>query len=1511
MGAVENLKRPLLAAAVALCFASPATLANPSGGTVVNGSASFARSGSTLSVTNTPGAIINWQQFSIGQNEVTRFIQQSAASAVLNRVVGVNPSVILGALTSNGRVFLVNPSGITIGRGAMIDVAGFAASTLNLSDADFLSGRLLFQGIGTEGKLVNAGTIRAADGGQVYLVAPNVENQKDAVITSPKGEVVIAAGRKVELVNSREPDIRVEFVAPAGEAVNAGSIVASSGVIGIYGTVVRNSGLVSASRAGVGVGGKIVFRAAQDALLEAGSKVEAVGDMGGTVQLLGARVGVLDGATIDVSGDAGGGTVLVGGDFQGKNPEVPNAWRTYFGSEATIHADALLGGDGGKVIVWADDITRAYGLISARGGAQGGNGGFVEVSGTNQLDFNARVNLDAPRGAAGTLLLDPLNIVISNNTNTNNADVADGAILFADGAGTFTLTDEALEALTGNIVLQATQDIAVSAGLSGGLNLTNQGAGERVVLQAGRDITIGSALTTAGAAIILEADSVHSSAGAANGVGTLTVNAAVTSGGGKITLIGGGNSILGGGGIALSENQTVNAGAGGIDVALSGNADLGVGSLGLLTQILGNPIDELHTTGALRIGVATTAGSDGLGAGAQSILADSVTNIYPGSAIDLTPASGTSFEIYAGTGGIVLDQPLTTFQSTVINSTGTLTINDPINTTNNSLTLIAPTINVGANGSINTGNGACTGSACPVSTIVWDGLGDGSNWFDPLNWDLDRLPTAADEVTIGNGFGTILIGTSAAAANSLIANSGVQISGNGSLTLDIASQFANSFTLTGGGTLSGTGSASVTGPNASFTWSGGTMAPGGLFQLVSGRSGTVTNSVVLNRTFQNEGLLTLSNASISGSGSFANSGILTAAVGTTNTIANAFQNISNTIAGTFQVNGALTMGNFPLNEGTISVAAGGTFSVGTLDNAATVTVDGTASIGTLTLTAGTVGGTGDLTVATDYNEAGGALGTTFSDLSITKSGAFTVNGFTAVDSLKLLASGAVTLNGNVAVTVGTGDSLVISGTSFDAGTATLDPGGGRFLVWSGNPASDDRGSLAYDFKQYNATFGSSAVAGTGHGFLYTVAPVFTPGLAATPVSKVYDAGTAATLTAANFISGNAIDGDTVALSATGSYDDKNVGSPKLLTASSIAIASATDGAATVYGYTLSATTTSANIGVITPAALTVKANDQSRTYGTPLSLNGTEFSASGLVAGETIGAVNLLYTGGVASVAGGPYPIIPSGGAGGTFSAGNYTMSYVNGQLTVTPATLTYLATAASRTTGEPNQVFDGQVNGFVNGESPGTATSGTAQWLSLADPSSVPGSYAIDGSGLTALNGNYTFVQAASNATALTVFGASPIPPAAVNPPPPAPPPTSPGPIVPDLGTGSLLNVSTGESVPMPQDSLPDPGIYLNQDGSSVMVVGQGSAATQLVFPSVNYAPGYYVNSETGFLYVIDENTQLDPGVYYNRESQTVLVVSANDDGNVTVSSADVTESVQTVSAGVGGRRVASIACR
>src|ERR1700674_856027 len=172
------LRRNAIALAVGCCFSVSVeeALANPTGAAVVSGNVLFNQHGNTLNITNSPGSIINWQGFSIAANEATRFLQQSAASSVLNRVVGIDPSIVLGALQSNGRVFLINPNGILFGAGAQINVAGLVASTLNLSDGDFLANRMRFANTPGAGSIVNQGAITTPSGGQVYLIAPNVQN---------------------------------------------------------------------------------------------------------------------------------------------------------------------------------------------------------------------------------------------------------------------------------------------------------------------------------------------------------------------------------------------------------------------------------------------------------------------------------------------------------------------------------------------------------------------------------------------------------------------------------------------------------------------------------------------------------------------------------------------------------------------------------------------------------------------------------------------------------------------------------------------------------------------------------------------------------------------------------------------------------------------------------------------------------------------------------------------------------------------------------------------------------------------------------------------------------------------------------------------------------------------------------------------------------------------------------------------------------------------------------------
>ncbi|HEU0219333.1 MAG TPA: filamentous hemagglutinin N-terminal domain-containing protein, partial [Gallionella sp.] len=349
-------QRNAVAVAVASCFVITSPVyANPIGANVVNGAVSISQQGNALNITNSPGSIIHWQSFSIGANEATRFIQQSAASSVLNRVTGVDPSSILGALQSNGRVFLINPNGVLFGAGAQVDVAGLVVSTLNLSNADFLAGRYHFTAHTGAGGIDNQGNLTALPGGQIYLVAPNLSNS--GVITSLNGDILLAAGNSVELVNANSPDMRVVIDAPNNQVLNLGSIVANSGRIGIYAGLINHHGIVSADTATVGATGKVMFLASKDINLEPGSVVSASGTPGG------------------------------------------------------VH-------DGGEVRLIADGklAMRNGAQVRVDGGVDGGNGGFLELSGHQGFllvgDFSGKAKVPGFHG--GRLLLDPTNININS-----------------------------------------------------------------------------------------------------------------------------------------------------------------------------------------------------------------------------------------------------------------------------------------------------------------------------------------------------------------------------------------------------------------------------------------------------------------------------------------------------------------------------------------------------------------------------------------------------------------------------------------------------------------------------------------------------------------------------------------------------------------------------------------------------------------------------------------------------------------------------------------------------------------------------------------------------------------------------------------------------------------------------------------------------------------------------------------------------------------------------------------
>jgi len=495
-----NLPRRALNLAILAILYPSFSYANPDGAQVVSGQVSIdtATPGVTT-ITNSPNAIINWQNFSIAQNEITQFIQQNGQSAVLNRIIGQNPSEILGQLTSNGKVFLINPNGIVFGQGATIDTQGLIASSLNLSDQDFLSGNYHFMAGSSAGNILNEGIIRAGKDGNIILIAPQIQN--NGIIKSDGGSITLAAGQELTITNLDDPDIRFQIQAPTDSALNLGKLLTEGGAINVFASTIKHSGEINADSVQIDKQGNIQLVAQQDITLAADSKISAnnsQGDAGtihidsktgttlaqgsieaqatqagkgGNIELLGEQVGVLDQAKIDASGANGGGQVLIGGDYQGKNADVHNAKATYLDKDSTITADAKTDGDGGNVIVWSDETTRVYGNISAQGGINGGNGGFVETSGHNYLDFQGLVDTSAILGTAGTLLLDPADIVIDNSADYLNGGSLSGGI-FSGATGNSVLTWNTINAQSGNLEIQTNSS---GTGGSGNININASG----------------------------------------------------------------------------------------------------------------------------------------------------------------------------------------------------------------------------------------------------------------------------------------------------------------------------------------------------------------------------------------------------------------------------------------------------------------------------------------------------------------------------------------------------------------------------------------------------------------------------------------------------------------------------------------------------------------------------------------------------------------------------------------------------------------------------------------------------------------------------------------------------------------------------------------------------------------------------------------------------------------------------------------------------------------------------
>ncbi|MCK9382487.1 MAG: filamentous hemagglutinin N-terminal domain-containing protein [Sulfuritalea sp.] len=506
-----------LAVSLMLAF-GPGAYALPVGGVVAAGGASISSAaGSTTINQSTQNAAINWQSFSIGQGEAVQFMQPNSSSVALNRVLGADASSILGSMSANGKVFLVNPNGILFGKGAQVNVGGLVASTLNITDSDFMAGRYQFAG-SSGASVLNQGSINA-DGGYVALLGANVGN--DGVISARLGTVALAAGNAITLDVAGDGLLNVTVSQGAVDALvqNGGLIQADGGQVlltaqsagNLLQSAVNNTGVIQAQTIENHNGTIRLLGDMQSGTVSVSGTLDAsgtgAGQTGGSVTVTGHHVGLF-GTTINASGDAGGGTVLIGGDYQGKNPAVQNATATYMSADSTINADAITNGNGGKVILWSDESTRAYGSIMARGGASGGNGGLIETS-AHWLDVaGIRIDASAANGASGMWLLDPADITISGAV-TAGIPVAPVGGVYAPNSGETAVTLNTTDLRT-----------ALQAGGGTNVTITTTNTGVQGAPPSGRgDITIASALTwvVGGAATLT-----------LNAIGDVNINAAVS-----------------------------------------------------------------------------------------------------------------------------------------------------------------------------------------------------------------------------------------------------------------------------------------------------------------------------------------------------------------------------------------------------------------------------------------------------------------------------------------------------------------------------------------------------------------------------------------------------------------------------------------------------------------------------------------------------------------------------------------------------------------------------------------------------------------------------------------------------------------------------------------------------------------------------------------------------------------------------------------------------------------------
>ncbi|OCQ92476.1 hypothetical protein BCD67_07430, partial [Oscillatoriales cyanobacterium USR001] len=1023
----------------------------------------------------------SFQQFGLSEGQIANFISNPAIRNILGRVVGGDASIINGLIQltgGNSNLFLINPAGIIFGQSAQLNVpASFTATTA--TGIGF--GQNIFQAIGNNnwaslvgnpsafyfplqpGSIINAGNLAVSPGENISLIGGNVINTGS--ISAPGGNINIAAipGKNLIRISQEGHLLNLEIgshfwdrengVKPA----NISELLTGSQLNNATGLAVLGDGSVELTATGITVpttGGTTIVS----------GNLNADGNRGGQINVFGNQVGLI-GAKVSANGIFGGGTVLIGGDYRGLGI-VPNADRTFVSADSMINANAIDSGNGGNVIIWADEITRFYGNITATGVV---SGGFAEVSGKKLLDYQGLVDLRSLSGQVGTLLLDPTDITISTAANSPTISNANGT--FSDPTtSSSNLNTTTLQNQLGlsNVVvttasgLSALGNITVSSPIawnsSNSLTLTanndittnssivNSGNGA-IALQANNSILVNANITSQGGGILLNADRDASSVGA-----IAIANSTISSNGGNIALGGGNNPLTSAAvgtstnpdGVSIS-NSTINAGSGGISIIGTGGINSGVGGSGIVisntstlqttssgniimqgTGSTGNStnsgikIDGANTTitsvnGNIQL-TGTGAGSNqgiGITIGNSTVKSTGSGNITLTGNGSTTSSAGVGINLEQSTLSAEGSGSLTLTGTGGNNATGINLSNSLINPTGGSgnIILTADEIDLIGNTTI-AGNGTLKLQPLTPSLAMTIGQTVSDTSLNINSSELATIQPGFSQITIGrsDSSGAIAILGNVSFANPIT----IQAPGSG-----------GSITNTSGnltaGNITGSGNATIT-LNANQNITIGNITNSGRGITITSASGNInssTGNLNTSSTTGNGGAISLT----------ANNGINAGVIN------------SNTSSATAATAGAVTLnstsGNITLNGNINTSAVTGTGGNITLSgstilaqSATELTTTGTTGSGSITVSGtlnGTTANTNNLTInagAGNINFSGTIGGSiALGNLTVNNTGNTVFGNPVNVSSLTTNSGGTTEIKGNVTASSATGITL--------------------------------------------------------------------------------------------------------------------------------------------------------------------------------------------------------------------------------------------------------------------------------------------------------------------------------------------------------------------------------------------------------------------------------------------------------------------------------------------------------